>query len=461
MSVTQDILPFDRIPGPEGNVLSGLLPQFNSDPLGLLTESFRRYGDLVAYRFGPKLGPLKKTIIAAYHPDLVHQLLMETERTFGRDSDGFRATHDLVGDGLMTTEGSYWRRRRHVLQPLFTPKRVAHYTDLMAAEAERILEEQDRRVDQRLDLHHAMMRYSLRVVGRALFGTELDDVEGELHELIPKANRGIMARTTQIPKLPLTVPTPTNRMFLRTREGLYDLITRIIERSSAAETTGNADTIVSRLRVARDPETGEPLTEQEIRNEALLLFIAGHETTAMGLTFGLHQIGRHPEVQREIAAEIDAHHAEGGTAAEYAQNRETLGRAALSEGLRLFPSVHMTERVARVDLELGGYHIPAGTSVFVVPWVTHRHPEFWPDPERFDPTRFVGGKRDRPKYSYLPFGGGPRVCIGEHFALLASGVLLEALLRRHRIVSHDERISMKVLNSIRPDKEVWTTFEKR
>ncbi|AIA05970.1 MULTISPECIES: cytochrome P450 [Streptomyces] len=461
MSTTAQLRPFHDIPGPKGHALAGLLPDFNADPLGFLTRGFQEHGDLVAYRFGPRKGPLGKTILAVYHPDLVHQLLMDTERTFGRDTDGFRATYELVGRGLMTTEGPYWRRRRHILQPLFTPKRVARYTELMAAEAERIIAEHEQFEGTEIDLHQAMMRYSLRVVGRALFGGDLDDAEAELHALIPDANRGIMARTTQIPKLPLKFPSPTNRMFVRTRDSLYDLIQRVIERSGSGDAASSEDNIVSRLREARDPESDEPLTEQEVRNEALLLFMAGHETTAMGLTFGLHQIGRHGDVQKAIAAEIDAHHAAGGTGAEYAQNRDTLGRAALNEGLRLFPSVHMTERVANEDLELNGYHVPKGTSVFLVPWVTHRHPEFWPDPERFDPDRFVGKQADRPRYAYFPFGGGPRVCIGEHFALLASSILMEALLRKYQITSHDEQISMKVLNSIRPDRDVRTTFTRR
>ncbi|MFD6226131.1 cytochrome P450 [Streptomyces sp. NPDC060232] len=459
MSSTTALRPFDEIPGPKGHAIAGLLPDFNADPLGFLMNGFHAHGDLVSYRFGPKIA-LGKTILAAYHPDLVTRILMESERAFGRDTDGFRATSELVGKGLMTTEGAYWRSRRHILQPLFTPKRVARYTELMTAEAERIIVEHERFEGTEIDLHQAMMRYSLRVVGRALFGGEMDDAEADLHHLIPEANRGIMARTTQIPKLPLGFPIPANRRFVRTREGLYDLIDRVIDRSGSGSAADSSDNIVTRLRESKDPETGEGLTEQEVRNEALLLFMAGHETTAMGLTFGLHQIGRHPEIQDRIAAEIRANLAAGGSAADYAQNRETLGRAALAEALRLFPSVHMTERVANEDLELNGYRVPRGTSVFLVPWVTHRHPDFWPDPERFDPERFVG-KHDRPRYAYFPFGGGPRVCIGEHFAVLASMVLMEALLRKYRITSHDAAISMKVLNSIRPDKDVRTTFERR
>ncbi|MES4905604.1 MULTISPECIES: cytochrome P450 [unclassified Streptomyces] len=459
MSTTSQLLPFQEIPGPKGHPIAGLLPDFNADPLGFLMNGFHNHGDLVSYRFGPKVA-VGKTILAAYHPELVHQLLMDTERTFGRDSDGFRATYELVGRGLMTTEGPYWRSRRHILQPLFTPKRVARYTELMAAEAERIIVEHEKHEGTPIDLFQAMMRYSLRVVGRALFGGDLDDAEADLHRLIPEANKGIMARTTQIPKLPLGFPSPTNRRFLKTKEGLYDLIDRVIERSGSHGAAEAGDNIVSRMRQAGDPETGEPLTEQEVRNEALLLFMAGHETTAMGLTFGLHQIGLHPDIQDRIAEEIAAHHKAGGTAADYAGNRDTLGRASLNEALRLFPSVHMTERVAREDLELNGYLVPKGTSVFLVPWVTHRHPDFWPDPEKFDPSRFIG-KHDRPRYAYFPFGGGPRVCIGEHFALLASGVLMEALLRKYRITSHDDKISMKVLNSIRPDKPVRTTFTAR
>jgi len=275
-----------------------------------------------------------------------------------------------------------------------------------------------------------MLRYTLRDVGRALFDEEVDDIVDDLHRLVPDLGALVRARMIQVAQLPLNWPTPRHVRIRRLRATQYALVDRILARR-AQRPSDDFDDLVTRLRAARDPQTGQPLSAQEIRDQALVFLMAGHETTAGALTFTLDLLGRHPQLQDKVAAE------------------EHLVRPALLEGMRLYPPAYVTERTTTADTMIGGYPVPGGTMVLASPWVTHRHPAFWPDPDRFDPTRFVGDQ-DRPRYAYFPFGGGPRACIGEHFAMLEAAVLLKALLGRYRIEAVDRPPQLRTYVTLRP-----------
>lgn len=416
------------MPGPAGNPLVGMGLAFRRDVLGTLLSGFHEYGDLVAYPFGPRRGPVGQVVVAAHHPAHVHQVLAETERSFGKQTVGFEVLAEMLGRGLLTTGGELWRRQRRTLAPLFTPRRVERYADLMAAETERVLAESPPDAGAVIDLHLLMMRYTLRVVGRALFGEDVDEAIPALHRLVPAAGSLTQKRTLQFVRLPLAWPVPRNGRMRSVRARQYHIVDRILGRYRAGD---GRDDLVARLRTARDPESGKPLSAQEMRDQVLVFLLAGHETTAGALTFTLHLIGRHPQLQEQVGDD------------------PVLIRAALLEGMRLFPPAYLTERVATTDTEIDGYAVPSNTLVIVSPWVTHRHPAFWPEPERFDPARFVG-EYDRPRYAYFPFGGGPRSCIGEHFAMLEASILLERLLRRFRVRALDPKIETAAHVTLRP-----------
>src|SRR6266540_3820256 len=376
------------IPGPAGHPILGMGPAFRRDPLCCMLDGFREYGDLVAYPFGPRRGPLRRVAVAAYHPDYVHQVLTTTGPAFGRQTVGFSTLAEVLGRGLLTTEGEVWRRQRRTLQPLFTRRRVAGYTELMCAEAERAVAEGAG--GAAVDLHALMQRYALRVVGRALFGEDIEEIIGELQPLVPALSDLVMQRTTQVMRMPLDWPTLRNRRLSLLRDTEYALVDRILaERADPAAVS--SDDLLSRLYAAADPE---------------------------------------------------------------------LARAALLEGMRLYPPAYATERMALADTEIAGYLVPRGTAVFLSSWVTHRHPVFWPEPDRFDPQRFLGDQ-DRPRYAYFPFGGGPRSCIGEHFALLEATVLLQALLSRYRVVALDAELPVAPLVTLRPAAPVRARLSPR
>ncbi len=424
------------LPGPSGGWLLGVAPAFKREALTSLLDGHRRYGDVVAYRFGPRRGRLGRLAVAVHHPDDVHRVFTGHEHVFNRHTVVFSVLTEVFGSGLLTTEGEVWKRQRRTLQPLFTPRHVTGYAQLMAAEADRVV----RDIGAEVDLHELMQRYTLRVVGRALFGEDVDDIVPVLHDLVPRISDLTRARTMQPARFPLGWPTPRNVRLSGLRRGQYALVDGILAKRRRG---APRDDLVGRLAAARDPDTGQPLSEQEIRDQVLIFLLAGHETTAGALTFTVHQLGLYPEAQDRVAGD------------------EGYAKAALREGMRLYPPAYATERLAAVDTELGGYPVPRGTVIIISPYVTHRHPGFWPDPARYRPERFLGDQKDRHRYAYFPFGGGARSCIGEHFALLEATILLRALLTRYRVTSLDPEPRVLPLVTLRPADPVRAAVSPR
>ncbi len=452
----------DDVPGPKGGPLFGNAMEFRRDLLGHLTRGMHQYGDVVGYPIGPRGTPMRLKIVAAHHPDDVHRVLSQTERTFTKDSIAFRAMKEMLGNGLLNSEGDEWRRQRRIVQPLFTPRRVDGYTALMAEESARTTAEAPTD-GATVDAHLLMMSYTLRVVGRALFGDSVEDMVPVLDTLVPEVSALTRRRMFSPVRIPIGYPGPGNRRARRLRHQEYAVIDEILARSpKPGEPSYDAerDDLVTRLREARDPETGDPISEEEIRDQALIFLMAGHETTAGALTFTLHLLGRHLEIQDQVAAEIRDVLGDDEVPTPDQLRKLTWTRAALLEGMRLFPSAHATERSTTTETELGGYHLPAGQIVLVSPWTTQRHPDFWPNPEQFDPSRFVG-EHDRPRYTYFPFGGGPRSCVGEHFAILEAVALLATLLRARRVRSIRAEIPVTPNITLRPVGEVPLAFETR
>ncbi|WP_309113795.1 cytochrome P450 [Saccharothrix sp.] len=420
------------IPGPAGHPLLGVVPAFVADLLGTLESTFAEHGDLVAYRFGPSWAG--RTVYGAFHPDDVTRAMTDPE-VFGRDTAGFKVIRESIGDGLLTLDGETWKRHRKLVQQLFTHRRVMGYTTLMAEEAAKIVDDPSLRSGT-VDLHDLMQRYTLRVVGRALFGDAIDDVVEELQELVQQLGETSTARRLQLFTLPLSLPTPRNRKLRDIRRRLFAITDRVL----ALPARPDADDLLTRLRTARDADTGIGLSEQEIRDEVLGFLLAGHETTAGALTFTLHELGRRPDIQSDIALSLD----------------DTLVRATIQEGMRLYPPAHSTERITLVDTTIAGHRVPAGSQILISPWVTHRHPDFWSNPTTFDPYRFMNGGPTH-RYAYIPFGGGARACIGMQFAMMESTILLKTLLNSFRFDTTAHTLSVNPLLTLRPNGPVRAT----
>ncbi len=444
------------IPGPTGGRLLGSARALRGDLLGTLQDGFARHGDVVAYRVGPARGPrrLRPVLVAVRHPDEVRQVIVETD-VFVRSTPSYDVLRELLGSTIVTMEGARWRRQKRTLQPLFTRQHVARYAGLLETEAKRVVDDWRQLGERPVDVAAAMEQYALRVLGQTIFaqrdGIDADTVAA-LERLVPQVGSQVVARVAQVLRPPLRWPTARNRRFLALRAELRETIERVVARREQ-DGRGNAGAgdLLERLCDARDPEDGTALTEREVRDEAMLFLLAGHTTTADVLTSALHLLGRHPATQERVAA---------SAASDAADGPDDLVRAAVQEAMRLHPPSYALGRRTAADTELGGHAVPAGTLVLVVPWATHRDPRFWPDPERFDPLRFVG-EHDRPPFAYVPFSGGRRACIGRHLAMLESTVLVRALLRSFRLESLDATMPLSPLISMRPSGAVRVRFHPR
>lgn len=418
-----DTRPAPAVPAPRlsGLPLVGPVLEAQRDLLGLYERAHREHGDMARMVLG--VPPVRTTTHLVMHPDGARQVL--TARTgLGKDTPVYRELRGWFGQGLLTSEGAVWERQRRLLQPLFTPRRVDGYAGVMRQEGERLAEEWTAEAARGpVDLYAGSLRYALRVVGRLLFGRPADDALAVLSRTSVPLQHHIVSRGLNPLSPPRGWPTPQGRRAARLQAEVDAAVEDVVARADPDDE--DADDLVTLLLRARDPVDGTALSRQEVHEQVLVFLLAGHETTASALALTFWLLGAHPEEQerlrREAAATDDLVHG------------LPRARQAVQEGLRLFPSAPHVARDARQDHEILGRPVAAGDAVLVPVWVLHRDPRWWPDPLRFDPDRFAEDNPDagsRPRYAYLPFGGGSRSCIGDRFALLEAGIALASVCER-------------------------------
>ena len=420
------------------------------DPLGFLTRNAREYGDVSSWTFGPQ------RIFLFAHPDHVREVLVANDRSFMKGR-ALQRTKVILGEGLLTSEDPLHRRQRRLAQPSFHQQRIARYAEVMIEEGERTAERW--RSFAEIDVHHEMMRTTLAIVARTLFGAvvdeEADDIGAALSELMEMFPLLLNPFSDLIRKLPL----PRIRRFHRAIERLDSTIFRIIEeRRASGEDRGD---LLSMLLLARDEDDGGAMSDRQVRDEVMTLFLAGHETTANALTWTFHLLGQHAEVERELHRELDA--VVGDRAIEpsdYLRLRFT--KSVFAEAMRVFPPAWAIGRLALEDVRIGDVVVPQGAIAIVAQIVTHRDARWWPEPMRFDPSRFAPPDAARPKFAYFPFGGGSRVCIGESFAWSEGVLVLAALARRWRLTpAPGSHVEPRGLITLRPKGPVRMRLERR
>jgi cytochrome P450 len=409
-------------PGPRGHWLTGNLPQFRRDRLGFLTECARRYGDYVSLRLGPKRVRLLN------HPDLIEEVLVTKNRYFIKHF-ALRQARRALGNGLLTSEGDFWRDQRKLAQPAFQRERISSYAGTMVAFTERML--RDWADGQTRDVQADMMRLTLEIVAKALFDADVSSETMSAHSAMETLLRCFTARVDRIVKLPDYIPTPTNVRMERAAKQLDRILYQIIEKRRASQE--HPGDLLSRLLDAQDDESGRRMTNHQLRDEAMTLFLAGHETTANTLAWSWYLLALNPNVESRLHAELDS--VLGGRPPtlddlpklEYAD-------WVVTEALRVFPTVWIIGREATEPCTIGGYNVPQGTTMYMSQWVLHRDPRFFEDPETFRPERWANGFAKRiPRYAYFPFGGGPRICIGNTFAQMEAVLLLATIASRFRL----------------------------
>jgi cytochrome P450 len=411
-----------RPPGPKQQWLSGNLAEFKRDRLAALLRWQREFGDLVWARFGPR------SILFVNHPDLVERVLVDQNRKFIKHFR-LRSARRTLGRGLLTSEGDFWRAQRKLAQPAFHRERISSYAAVMVECTERMLTSWA--AGQVRDAQDDMMRLTLDIVAKTLFDAEIGADSTAATEAMETLLATFIARTGQLFTLPHWVPTPLNMRVERAARRLDRIILKIIaDRRQSGEDRGD---LLSMLMHAQDEDSGRRMTDQQLRDEAMTLFMAGHETTANTLAWIWFLLSNHPAAEARLHAELEG--VLGGRAPTLADlSRLRYTGMVINEALRLFPTVWMVGREAIEPVELGGYRIPVGTTVFMPQWAIHRDPRWYDDPESFQPERWASGLLEKlPRYAYFPFGGGPRVCIGNSFALMESALLLATIAQKYRL----------------------------
>jgi cytochrome P450 len=440
-------------PRPRANPLLGSALDLRRSRIRTYVRMMREYGDVVRLAVGPP--GLRFELYCVFHPDDVKAVLAGSREGYSKGTRFYRLIAEAFGWGLLTSEGELWLRQRRLIQPLFTRKQVAGYAGLMAEEAALVADrwERARRNDRGVDANSEMVGLALRVVGRALFGEDVGRARGVLDPAFAVLGRHTFRRATSPLATPASWPTPANRRATHARATLYDVVDELIARRVRDGVDG--DDLLSRLLSASDPETGAGMDIQQVRDEALIFLLAGHETTSTALTFTLHLLGRHPTEQQLVHDELDA--VLDGRPPTF-DDLPKLERTAnvIKEALRLYPPAYAVGRLAESDQRIGGYTIPAGSFVVVSQYATHRHHQFWENPEAFDPARFTAERESaQHPYAYFPFGAGPRACIGSRFAMLETTIAVAALLQRSRIHSELQDVPLDTEGiTLRPSSAV-------
>ncbi len=446
-------------PGPKPRLPGQLLLAFRRDPLRFLERMAHDYGDVSFARLGDRRVHLLD------HPDLIKDLLVTEHRRFHKGR-GLELAKHLLGEGLLTSEGDFHRRQRRLAQPAFHAQRIARYATTMVELAERTSERWAQLATRTpmppvLDIHQEMMRLTLGIVGKTLFATEVEDQAQEIGQAITTSMELFRSFTT-LPFASLLehLPLPSTWRFLKARARLDATIYRLIAtRRTAAEDRGD---LLSMLLLAQDEEGSGGMSDQQVRDEAMTIFLAGHETTANALTWTWYLLSRHPEVEACLHAELDQV-LDGRSAAAEDLSRLVYTWRVLAESMRLYPPAWVIGRRAIEDYEVADYRVPKGSIVLVSQWVMHRDPRFFPDPDRFDPDRWTDEARAaRPRFTYFPFGAGPRICIGEQFAWMEGVLVLATLARRWRPrLAPGHRVGLQPSITLRPLGGMKMVLERR
>ncbi|RSS66113.1 cytochrome P450 [Streptomyces sp. WAC06614] len=445
MAVDVTVSAAEEIPELAGVPLLGSLFDLKKDSIGTYLKAQRTHGDVVRITAGPP--GLRAALYCVFSAEGAQQVLAAQSANFRKDNPFYEEVRESFGNGLLTSQDEEYLRQRRLVQPLFTRKRVDGYAGAVAAETGTTLD--GWRDGAVVELTDEMMRLALRAVARILFGTDVDSTVDVVDRCFPVIADYCLRRGYSPANLPRTWPTPANRRAAAAMEELYGACDRIIADRRRSRDAG--EDLLSLLAAARDTDSGDAFDATELRDQVLIFLLAGHETTATSLAFALHLLGRHPEQQERAREEVRT--VLGDRTPQAADlDRLPYLTQVLKEAMRLYPAAPVIGRRAVAEAEVAGRRIPAGADVILAPWVTHRHPDHWADPERFDPDRFTPeAEAARPRYAWFPFGGGPRACIGQHFSMLESVIALAMMLRAYEFEAVDTEVPVSAGITLRAE----------
>ncbi|WP_372479493.1 cytochrome P450 [Halomicrobium sp. HM KBTZ05] len=430
----------DTPPGPSGYPIVGSTFEFADDRLRFVTDTAEEYGPVASFEVAGT------TIYQISDPELVEQVLVQNNQSYIKGELFQEALGDALGEGLLTSEGSAWRDQRHRVQPAFHPQMLEAYSEQMTDGIERLLDSWSD--GETRNVHEDMMHLTVEIAADALFDVDIRDEQAAISDAL----EAVMDYAERPYHAPDWVPTPENRRYRDALETLDDVADRIVEKHEA----DGGDDVVSMLLAAQ----GEDITRERVRDEIVTILLAGHETTALTLTYALYLLGRNAEQRERLQAELDD--VLGG-------RLPTMGdlddlpytEQTIKESMRRYPPVWELVREATEPDTLGDYEIPAGTTVTMHPWVIHHDDRIYDEPLSFRPERWSGEfERSIPKFGYFPFGGGPRRCIGDRFAMLEARLVLATVAQDWTVEPHDD-LSFAPSITLRPDGPVEMTVHRR
>jgi cytochrome P450 len=426
-----------------GAFFLGNLLDFRRDRIAFSHRVARDHGAIAQTR----MGVVRLLLVSS--PAIAHEVLVEKNDAFVKSAGLSVFARPLLGNGLLTSERDVHKRQRRMMAPLFAHKRIAGYADVMRDRAIISAERLAARSDV-VDVCDEMMHLTLEIVGKTLFDTELGTNANDVGEALTRAMREMMNGLVRLVPTPPFIPTPGNLRFRRAVKRLDEVVYRLIAERRASSSTDRGD-LLGMLLATRHEDDGSALDDTEVRDQSMTLMLAGHETTANALAWTLYLLGRNPDARARVEREIDdVLQGRGVTAADLPMLPLTL--QAIKESMRLYPPAYVIGRQASRDVTVGGVHVAKGRVLLVNVAGIHRRADVFPEPERFDLDRLTAAAEKKlPPMAYMPFGAGPRVCIGNHFALMEAHVVLATLMQRVRVdLASDAEIGTEPLVTLRP-----------
>ncbi len=439
-------------PGPRGSFVMGVMREFNDDTLGFIERCQRDYGDVVRSRF------LYVQAYFLYNPADIETLLSTNAKSY-RKAQSLRSPffHRLVGNGLVTSEGDFWRRQRRLAQPAFHRQRISSYGEVMVQYAERATARWKH--GEHRDIARDMTRLTLEIVVKTLFNSDVSNDADHVGQMLSLVVKPFASQATVKWILDNRLPTPGHRRYFNAVSEIDRIVYRIIAERRASG--GDEGDLLSMLLQAQD-EDGTQMSDAQLRDEVMTLFLAGHETTALALSWSWYLLATHPDAERKFHAELDE--VLGGRAPEVSDlTKLKYSEMIVKEAMRLYPPAYAVGREAIEETEIGGYRVPRNTQLFAFQWATHRDPRYFDEPAAFKPERWTTENSERlPKYAYFPFGGGPRQCIGNYFAMMEVVLLLATIGQRFRFsLDPNHKVEVLPVLSLRPKDGIKVTVEER
>ena len=441
------------VPEAEKHWLFGSTYYFFKDAYGFCLGNSRKFESIY------KVSNPIRHVYVSHDPDIIKHILQDNNKNYHK-SFGYEILKLLLGNGLLTSEDDFWRKQRRLAQPAFHKQRLANLNDLMLGFSLELAENIEKQGKSDFNIAPEMMEVALKIVSKSLFGSDIDNLVDKVSDNLDIVLEAAMKRIRNPLYPPTWFPTPSNFVEKKGMNGLIEVVTGII--SKRRNESAQKDDLLAMLMEAKDEETGEQMSDQQLLDECMTIFLAGHETTAVGMSWMIYCLTQNPEVTDKLCTEIDLV-LEGRNPTIEDLRKLTYTRMVVDELLRLYPPAWIIGRKSLNADIVKGYELPADTNILFPTFAVQRDPRWWDEPEKFIPERFSKENNSkRHKYVYFPFGGGPRLCIGNNFALMEMQIITVVLMQRFKFNLKDGfEPELDPLITLRPKTGMWVNVEKR